>query len=1131
MQEFTNFPASLRLIEMVNGVKLTPRELDIMACILNGRTVKTIASFLSIAPKTAEHHIRSITLKLGCNSQEGVRDFIEKTGKTSLFRKHYQWLLVQVDFRKRLAEIFKILYSKTITCCFHYGPGQQESLPLLCAIEGHLKQAGVRVIVDRTEDSKFEKSLLSPESPIDSVIYVVSDALIKKFYVEDDSAKLTQTTPQLQRRWTFLSLEKETLSVPQDFYKIGYLALHEQKSYYHFIFEVLKKLAPDANLEKIIKDFAEAYELKKEGSLKELSPPQEAATQNHALAVVRALSGKWRVMTFAAFGLFSIYLGSLYFKGGMSDGERQPQERTIGSIRSDLIIPEKGILLKRPRLMARINEGLKETQGIQTVVLVGIGGAGKTTLARQYLRSQKFPVVWEINAETQESLIGSFESLAYALSKTSEEKGDLDAIQQLNDVRERTKRILFFVKKKLKEQKEWSLLFDNVESFSDIKEFYPLDTETWGIGKVLMTTRDGTIKNNIHINPRNVLDIEELDENEKLTLFTDIIFCGDTSQDLRIAQTEERKAFLKEIPPFPLDISIAAHYIKDTKISYEDYIRRLQSSSEDFEKAQETFLKETSDYTKTRYRIISLALNNIIGENQDFKELLLFVSLLDSQNIPKELLELYKKSTVVEQFARDLRKQSLVTAGTFGAGKLMSTFSIHRSTQEICLNYLKTRLNSLDYDKGLQACTKTLIAYINDALSQYEDQKIRLLAGHGELFLEHGNLLESVNSKKVDQIIDFLNCLGLVHKTFGDYRRAEDFFYRGHQICKKYYGKDHIKLASMLSGLGESYIGEGNYERSKDCYREALSLCHKNYGENHEETIWILIQLGVAYKGLGQFIEAKQAYERALKISQKLSLSDRVGWALVRLGAVLRILGDHKKAKNLIEQGLAIHNKLYGASNVRNRWILAALGNAHRSLGDYKIAQELLEQSFTMYKKHYGEFNIRTSWVLVHLGNVYGCLGYFEKAVGLLENSLSVYKKYRSINSPEVAWVSIHLGNVYRCFGDYARAKPLLEKGLEIYRKSFGNDHILTGWALHKLGKVYLSICDYEKARLCFEESLTIYNKHYGLNHVNLAEIFLGLGQYHLLTHDLEKAESFLNQSKQLYTKNNHPGVMPESCV
>jgi len=74
-------------------IQFTSREVDIIACLLHGRSVKKIAGFFSISPKTVEVHIRNTMLKIGCNSKERIIDFIEASKHHSIIREHYYLIL------------------------------------------------------------------------------------------------------------------------------------------------------------------------------------------------------------------------------------------------------------------------------------------------------------------------------------------------------------------------------------------------------------------------------------------------------------------------------------------------------------------------------------------------------------------------------------------------------------------------------------------------------------------------------------------------------------------------------------------------------------------------------------------------------------------------------------------------------------------------------------------------------------------------------------------------------------------------------------------------------------------------------------------------------------------------------
>ena len=243
------------------------------------------------------------------------------------------------------------------------------------------------------------------------------------------------------------------------------------------------------------------------------------------------------------------------------------KETTTYSIKSDLPIPNDEVLLERSRLIKDINSKLiSNYDGIQTVALMGVGGAGKTTLARHYARNQRLPIVWEINAETKESLLRSFEVLAYALARTQKERDEVRSIQRIMNVHERESQLLHFMKVRLKSSPNWLLIYDNVDSFADIHHYFPHDPSVWGNGKVIITTRDSNIKTNSHIRNNKVIPIRQLSPAELENLFTKIMKI-EGNVKLAKSTVEQRRKFLAGLPPFPLDVATAAYCLRETKLS------------------------------------------------------------------------------------------------------------------------------------------------------------------------------------------------------------------------------------------------------------------------------------------------------------------------------------------------------------------------------------------------------------------------------------------------------------------------------------------------------------------------------------------------------------------------------------
>lgn len=77
------FPEDIYPLQLsrISGISFTRREVDVMACLLGARKTSKIAYFLSVDPRTIETHVRNITLKIECNTREGIIDFLEHSDK------------------------------------------------------------------------------------------------------------------------------------------------------------------------------------------------------------------------------------------------------------------------------------------------------------------------------------------------------------------------------------------------------------------------------------------------------------------------------------------------------------------------------------------------------------------------------------------------------------------------------------------------------------------------------------------------------------------------------------------------------------------------------------------------------------------------------------------------------------------------------------------------------------------------------------------------------------------------------------------------------------------------------------------------------------------------------------------
>lgn len=1091
-------PPLLFSLDAIQQVSFSAREVDILACLIGCRTAKKIASLLLVSPRTVENHIRNVMIKIGCNSRDGIVTFIEQSEQLSLLQGHYKRLRIQYEFEKKLKEIAKFNTVNAPQGMLFYEKSLQPYL--LSSFQSHFKMVGLSITAEKLE-------VLSHKTPeefkADFLLYILSDATVKKFQEEQPISSILPPASHTLETILYVCLEsqqvKDSSRVSKNLEAFQYI---QKENYYFLAFDIFKKLIPSSEFEPLFLDFKNKYEQimilsqglfshtvsdnLQEGNLvqkngKDLTPKQ-------SLSFFYKNRNWFLIIALLFFILFSA--GIVIIKGSFEAKNPSPfkiapsllsSQQNTTSIRSDILLPAEEAFLDRPALMHQIEDAFKGSGKFRRVALVGIGGAGKTTLARQYAHSQKASIVWEINAETKESLTDSFENLAQALLKTEEDKKAFKELKNIINQLEREAILIKFVKDHLKLYEDWFLIYDNIDNFYRIQKYFPQDSNTWGQGKVILTTRDNNIQSNKLIN--SAIQIGELDAEQKLGLFVNIMY-NKNKNCLGTTQLQKTKDFLKNIPPFPLDVSVAAYYLKATNTTYAQYLENLTHYNKDFTDVQEKLLKNASDYNNTRYKIIATSLIDILNINDDFKKLFLFLSVVDSQKIPVEALNMYKNNNIVSNFIYNLKKYSLIIDVPHYTTSSNIFISLHRCTQEIILSYFLQKLNLERNKEIFQEIATALVDYISVEIEKEEFSNLITLINHCEKLLEHKSLLD-----------------------------------------------DNVK-GMIESAIGHIYFYLGNEQKAKNFLEQSLLHLNKKFDEKNGRIPLSLLYLGATYRDLGDYEKAKKFLEQSLRIYKRNFPENYIGIArsLAYLGATYGGT-DHEKARKLLEESLIIYQKYYSEKLSEVAWVLLNLGNVYKKLGNFKEAENSLNQSLLTYKhlfstsqpgniqvlSYLGKFR-----ALVYLGEVYFDLGHYENAKKVLEKSLIFYKKHFQ-QEDVIAWVLTNLGSIYSKFGEYEEAKNLFEKSLMLSKKFVPETHIRSARNLPQLGIVYRELGHYTLAKNIFEKALVTYKSYYGEDHIEVGQLLRELGKVYLLEGKLQAAEDIFQKALAIFQKYNHP--------
>ncbi|MBN8512265.1 MAG: tetratricopeptide repeat protein [Rickettsiales bacterium] len=981
----------------INNISFTQREIDVIACIIHNRGEKKIAILLKISPRTVSAHVHNIMLKIGTNSREGIIDFIEQTAKSTTIREYYLHLLVRNCIDKCLNHIASTLNKNGSYYHLYHQDLESQEKEKLQQIAADLKIANIELSTNNEEISIPTLIVLNENLDIDFE----------------------------QKEYIFLLLNNKI-----DIHKNNqnYLDFSENVNYYDSLFDLLKQLISNPKLGEVISS------AKKEFSSINMSWNLSANQNEQSSSKLENSVSKSYILLFIIISVL-LSIGTLIFKNYSKLFKINISNSIINN---DLLVPQDYKLLERTNIEQKLEQKLSKNTGIQSVALVGIGGSGKTTIARQYARNSDASLIWEINAENKETIISSMQQLAQEAAKNSKDQDELEQIKTIRDVSEKERRLWLFLSKSIRKYNGWLLIYDNVRNFQEVIKYFPHDENIWGNGKVIITTSNANITHSDYISDKNVIYVNDLSNPEKLRLFAKIISGND---QLSETQKKDYESCLKNIPSFPLDISIAAHYIKETKISCEKYLQYTQTPNPSFIFAQKNILQDVGEYTKTRYDIITLSLDHLIKISPDFKDLLFIISISNSQNIPKELLSLFKDEVIVDSFLRELKKFSLITQETNEHSA--STFSIHRNTQSAIRTYFAPLLKHSNDQQYLYNISTTIEDYIHNQIKNDNLGKIQLLTLHVESIISQDNLFSELDRENLRYN------LGICYFHLSNYAKAKVLLEQSLTTYEKYYGENHIRTAKTIARLASVHRNMGNYEKSKDMFEKAIVIYKKYYGDWHTETAWIYVYLGSVY----------------------------------------RHYGDYSKSIKLLQNGFDIYKDHYTKEHIETAKASAYLAIVYKDLGNYQEARTLLEEALKYYTAFYGNKHTKTAWLSVNLACVYRNLGNGDQAIKLLEIAAKIYEQNTPKNCLENAWTLGHIGATYIDLDKLEKADYTLNKSLEIYTKLVDGDNMAIGWIYYHLGRLYIKKDQLDKARNMLNKSLDIHKKNYGANNLKTQKV------------------------------------------
>ncbi|KAH0551387.1 hypothetical protein GP486_007398 [Trichoglossum hirsutum] len=628
----------------------------------------------------------------------------------------------------------------------------------------------------------------------------------------------------------------------------------------------------------------------------------------------------------------------------------------------------------------------------RTVVLLGMGGQGKTQLALEYCRvatiSGRYQGVFWVDASSPITVSHGFETIAAKLSRGDRVLDDMDSK-------------IAFVKETLgRWQMSWLLVFDNYDQpgeFRNIAAYFPHGEA----GEILIISR--------HADSERLgvtIRVTRMTEDEGLELLL-----RRTNQDRSDDNATEGRKIIQKLGHLPLAIDQAGAYINMRKLPLPLFTKHYDERREvvlnhtpslwEYHRRLGEDKDETLLSVFTTWELSFRQIGNNDDERAIISHFLTLSAFFDASNVGENLFRSYltltdKPPWWMEHFTSggvwdqykyqdtivELLNLSLLQGVNIGG--IESSFSLH----PLVTDWLKLRIDQENRQKYTIEAVMILSSYIDTQDQDIISLRTRLdMLSHVDMCLLNGReYLRGLDESNIASIPDSASTFALLYHNQGRLEDAEAMYQRALTGFEKTLGPIHESTLNAVGNLGILHMAQGRLEDAEVMYQRALTGFEKTLGSTYESTLITVGNLGIIYEAQGRLEDAEAMYQRALAGFEKAlgpahtSTLDIVG----NLGTLYNAQGRLEDAEAMYQRALTGFEKTLGPAHESTLITVANLGNVYVTQGRLEDAEAMYRQALTGLENTLGPAHTSTLGIVNNLGNLYKSQGRLADAEAIL---------------------------------------------------------------------------------------------------------------------------------------------------
>ena len=406
-------------------------------------------------------------------------------------------------------------------------------------------------------------------------------------------------------------------------------------------------------------------------------------------------------------------------------------------------------------------------------------------------------------------------------------------------------------------------------------------------------------------------------------------------------------------------------------------------------------------------------------------------------------------------------------------------------------------------------------------LNQWEGKNDRNYVQTKTLVMLAEILVNRILEEETSVYSDLLHTCGLFVFENADSsrhkRKALQWWEKELLIRVKHY-KENGYIASVYVNISNAYREFQEYNNAIKYQKEAIRIYEQMSEKEWLELAISYINLAVCYMDVGNVNEAIRYQEKALEIRKEYAEepNNHLGDTFCELGMSYYYQGDMKKAIQYIEEGLIHVKKEKGE---KDRWVAIRYTNlsaAYRESGNSERALYYAKKAIEILEELMGENHVDTALAYDALAV---CSPYASRErIIYAEKAWKILKK---ILGEDHRWSILACGNLAMFYWEAGRNEEGLqyaEKALKMQESLPEHMYAERAQAYNNLGKMYSENGDWEKGISCVENAREIWEDS-GVVGYNLGNIYSTLSFAYWRADKKKKAVQYMRKSWEIFVK------------